>query len=62
MMFIQSYKDNSNDLWFSTISNGVYKYTENGFANYNVPTSVIVFLKDKTGNIWLGWCRWFIQD
>ena len=48
------YKDNSNDLWISTTSNGVYNYTDNGFVNYKVPTSTMVFFKDKNGNVWLG--------
>ncbi len=48
------YKDKSNDLWFSTTSNGVYKYTNNEFVNYKVPTSTMVFLKDKKDNVWLG--------
>ena len=48
------YKDNTNDLWISTTSNGVYNYTDHEFVNYNVPTSTMVFLKDLKGNIWLG--------
>ena len=48
------YKDNSNDLWISTISNGVYNYTDNRFINYKVPTSTVVFLKDIKGTVWLG--------
>ncbi|WP_299135541.1 two-component regulator propeller domain-containing protein [uncultured Tenacibaculum sp.] len=39
------YKDISNDLWISTISNRVYNYTDNGFLNYNVPTSTMAFFK-----------------
>jgi len=48
------YKDDSNDLWISTTSNGVYNYTDSGFVNYEVPTSTMVFLKDKNGVVWLG--------
>jgi len=48
------YKDHSNNLWFSTISNGVYKLENNEFVNYIVPTSTMSFLKDNKGNIWLG--------
>jgi ligand-binding sensor domain-containing protein len=48
------YKDNSNDLWFSTTSNGVYKRENYKFVNYAVPNSTMSFLKDKTGNVWLG--------
>lgn len=48
------YKDHSNELWISTIRNGVYKYENNEFVNYKVPASAMTFLKDKEGNIWLG--------
>lgn len=48
------YKDLSNDLWFSTRSNGVYKLEKKEFVNYDVPTSTMSFLKDNEGNIWLG--------
>ncbi len=48
------YKDSSNDLWFSTISNGAYKYTNGEFINYKVPVPVMDVLKDKEENIWFG--------
>jgi ligand-binding sensor domain-containing protein len=48
------HKDKSNDLWISTTSNGVYKFANEEFVNYNVPTSTMSFLKDNKGNIWLG--------
>ena len=48
------YKDRASDLWISTTSNGVYKYTNHKFVNYKVPTSTMAFLKDTKGNIWLG--------
>ncbi|SDM78809.1 ligand-binding sensor domain-containing protein [Kriegella aquimaris] len=48
------HNDKSNDLWISSTSNGVYKYTNNEFVNYKVPTSTMSFLKDKKGIIWLG--------
>jgi ligand-binding sensor domain-containing protein len=48
------YKDNTNELWFSTTSNGVYNYKNNEFVNYTIPTSTMSFLKDNNGNIWLG--------
>lgn len=48
------YKDSSNDLWFSTISNGVYKYTNSEFINYKVTVPVMSVLKDKEENIWFG--------
>lgn len=48
------YKDNSNELWISTTSHGVYHYTSNAFENYKVPTSTMDFLKDDKGTVWLG--------
>lgn len=48
------YQDSSNHLWISTISNGVYKYENNEFINYEVPNSTMSFLKDRQGRIWLG--------
>ena len=48
------YKDHSNDLWFSTLSNGVYKYANNEFINYKVPVPIMDVLEDKKGTIWLG--------
>lgn len=48
------YKDNSNELWISSTSNGVYNYRNNEFTNYRVPKSTMSFLKDKNGNVWLG--------
>ncbi len=48
------YRDQSNDLWFGTTSNGIYKLEKNEFVKFDVPNSTMSFLKDKSGNIWLG--------
>ena len=48
------YKDKSNDLWVSTTSNGIFKFSNNEFVNYKVPTSTMVFLKDNKEHVWLG--------
>lgn len=48
------YKDNSNNLWVGTISKGTYKYAGKKFTNYNIPKSIMCFLNDQNGNIWLG--------
>ncbi|WP_294734411.1 two-component regulator propeller domain-containing protein [uncultured Flavobacterium sp.] len=48
------YKDDLNEIWFSTTGNGVYRYANNEFVNYNIPSSTMSFLKDKKGNVWLG--------
>lgn len=49
------YKDNSNNVWIGTINCGAYKYANNEFINYNVPKSIMRFLDDQKGNIWLGY-------
>ncbi len=48
------YNDNSNNLWISTTSNGIYKYENNRFKNYNVPNSTMSMTEDRNGNLWLG--------
>ncbi|MEZ4911111.1 MAG: two-component regulator propeller domain-containing protein [Saprospiraceae bacterium] len=48
------YKDKSNDLWFSTINKGVYKYSNNAFIHYDVPVSIMDILEDNKGVVWLG--------
>ncbi len=48
------YRDNSNNLWISTTSIGIYKYENNGFKNYDVPNSTMSMTEDKNGNLWLG--------
>jgi len=48
------YKDNSDKLWFSTTSHGVYKYNNIEFLNYDIPKSTMSFLHDQKGNMWLG--------
>lgn len=48
------YRDPSNHIWISTIRNGVYKYHNQEFINYQVPNPTMSFLKDKNGTIWLG--------
>lgn len=48
------FNDRSNNLWVSTIANGVYKYSNNTFVNYNVPTSIMEISRDNKGTVWLG--------
>jgi ligand-binding sensor domain-containing protein len=48
------YKDNSNNLWISTTSNGIYTYENNEFKNYKVPNATMSMTEDKNGNLWLG--------
>ena len=48
------YKNDLNDLWFSTISNGLYKYANNEFVNYEVPVPIMSILEDEKGIMWLG--------
>lgn len=48
------YKNDSNDLLFSSISHGLYKYANNEFVNYEVPVPIMSILEDEKGVIWLG--------
>lgn len=48
------FKDHSNDLWIGTTKYGVYQYKNNEYVNFKVPKSTMSFLKDISGNIWLG--------
>ncbi|MFA7275054.1 MAG: two-component regulator propeller domain-containing protein [Crocinitomicaceae bacterium] len=48
------YKDKSDNIWISTVKNGVYKYDGVAFKHYNVPISIMGILEDRKGNLWLG--------
>lgn len=48
------YQDKSNNLWISTIKNGLYKYDGEEFINYNISISIMSMLEDKNGALWLG--------
>jgi ligand-binding sensor domain-containing protein len=48
------YKDNSGNIWISTIKNGVYKYGGKEFKNYDIPISIMGMIEDQKGNLWLG--------
>jgi ligand-binding sensor domain-containing protein len=48
------YKDNTDNLWISTTSNGIYKYENKGFKNYKVNNSTMTMTEDVKGNLWLG--------
>lgn len=50
----QIHKDDANNLWISTIKNGLYKFDGKKFTNFAVPKAVMSVLKDKKGRIWLG--------
>lgn len=54
-------KDNAENIWVSTISNGMYKYDGKDFVNYkigndqNLPSKPVQsFLEDRNGNFWFG--------
>lgn len=49
------YKDKLSDLCISTTSNGIYNYINGKSINYKVLASTMSILKDKKGNIWLGY-------
>jgi ligand-binding sensor domain-containing protein len=48
------HRDNSNQLWISTVNNGIYKYANDTFVHYTIPKSTMSILKDSKGTIWLG--------
>ncbi|MBK8110802.1 MAG: hypothetical protein IPK46_10990 [Saprospiraceae bacterium] len=48
------YRDNSDNIWISTIKNGVYRFDGDGFKNYQVPISIMGMMEDRKGNLWLG--------
>ena len=48
------YKDNSDNIWISTIKNGVYKFDGKEFKKYKVPISIMSIVEDRNGNLWLG--------
>jgi ligand-binding sensor domain-containing protein len=48
------YKDKSDNIWISTVKNGVYKYDGAEFKHYDVPISIMGMKEDRKGNLWLG--------
>lgn len=48
------YKDKSDNLWISTLGDGVYRYDGQDFINYECSQAVMSFLEDKDGTIWIG--------
>ncbi len=48
------YRDKSDNIWISTVKNGVYKYDSNTFKHFDVPISIMGILEDRNGNVWLG--------
>ena len=50
----QIHRDNTNNLWISTIKEGLYKFDGQTFESHKVPKAVMSVLKDKKGKIWLG--------
>lgn len=47
------YRDKSDNIWISTIRNGVYRFDGEVFAHYDVPTSIMGMLEDRNGKLWL---------
>jgi ligand-binding sensor domain-containing protein len=48
------YRDKSENIWISTVRNGVYRYDGKKFTNYKVPISIMGMRGDSKGNLWLG--------
>ncbi len=57
----QIYRDSKENIWISTIGNGVYKYDGKQFTNFKTTIDgntfskpIMSILEDSKGNIWLG--------
>ncbi|QOD59868.1 hypothetical protein H9I45_10960 [Polaribacter haliotis] len=50
----QIFKDRTNNLWISTLKNGLYMFDGKTFKNYKILKSTMSVLKDRNGTIWLG--------
>lgn len=57
------YRDKSDNIWISTVKNGVYRYDARlndevgqgaSFKNFDVPISIMGMMEDRKGNLWLG--------
>ncbi|BDS11556.1 ligand-binding sensor domain-containing protein [Aureispira anguillae] len=48
------YKDNSGNLWISTLNNGMYRYDGKAFKNYPIPIPIMSIMEDKNGKLWFG--------
>lgn len=48
------YRDKSDNIWISTVKNGVYKYDGAAFKHYEVPISIMGMREDQKENLWLG--------
>ncbi|MCQ0112929.1 ligand-binding sensor domain-containing protein [Zhouia amylolytica] len=48
------YKDNSGNLWVSTLGDGIYKYENKEFKNYPLSKPTMNMLEDKDGRLWFG--------
>lgn len=48
------YRDNTNNIWISTVKNGVYRYDGKAFKHFDVPISIMGMRQDRKGNLWLG--------
>lgn len=48
------YKDRTENIWVSTIRNGVYKFDGKEFIHYDIPISIMGIIEDHKGNLWLG--------
>ncbi len=47
------YIDSSEDVWISTVRDGVYKYDGIEFIHYEVPVSIMKIIENPKGNLWL---------
>jgi ligand-binding sensor domain-containing protein len=48
------YRDKSDNIWITTVKDGVYRYDGVAFKHYIVPISIMGMIEDQKGNVWLG--------
>jgi ligand-binding sensor domain-containing protein len=48
------YRDKAENVWISTVKNGVYRYDGEAFKHFDVPISIMGMREDRKGNLWLG--------
>ena len=56
------HKDRSGNIWISTVKNGIFKYNEERFKNYNIPISIMSIFEDSNGNFMVSRSWWSLQN
>lgn len=48
------HRDKADNMWISTVKNGVYRWNGSTFEHFEVPVSVMSMRDDDKGNLWMG--------